>query len=64
VWYPPSGTPHSGKAESSHLHNVKHNIQKYGGRIETRPNPYYREPTGMEVLNKMLRKAFTPTRSR
>jgi hypothetical protein len=60
AWYP----PRSGKHESSDLQGVASNAAQYGGKIEIRPNPYYREPTGMEVLQAALTKAFSPTRRR
>ena len=60
AWYPPKG----GKWESSDLRGVADNAAQYGGRIEIRPNPHYRAPTGMDVLNAALRKAFSPTRRR
>jgi hypothetical protein len=61
AWYPPKG----GKWESSDLRGVADNCGQYGGRIETRPNPYYRAPnplTGFEVLNAALTKAFSARR--
>ena len=62
AWYPPH--TRSGKHESSDLRGVADNAGQYGGRIEIRPNPHYREPSGMDVLNAALRKAFSPTRRR
>lgn len=61
TWYSPNG---GGRRDSSDLRGVADNAAQYGGRIETRPNPSYRAPTGVDVLNAALRKAFSPTRRR
>lgn len=51
AWYPPKG----GKWESSDLRGVADNAAQYGGRIETRPNPNYRTPTGLDIIRKHFR---------
>jgi len=51
TWHTPTGS----KCESSHLEGVRTNAAQYGGRIETRPNPNHRLPTGHEIIRKHFR---------